>query len=262
LQITHRIDDDIDVERDHIVRTLLEADPSIRVDVIEDFSTGYHARNGGGDTIHTDGDLPIVDVSGGATHPQHEKHRHYDPTSTPVADPGKRPAFEPAERLLQRPQFDPEMPRPKSIVAGACLVFFRVVAGLVLLGEIALNWSELTEPPDAQVTGLPAGLEAVLGSVVFFTVVMVAVALLDAVLGVLILHGVNWARVTVMVISTISITSAFIGWWADAQEITISTTFLPLGLDILLLLALSSRSAAAYSRRNEGDSRSRRRRAR
>jgi len=262
LQITHRIDDDIDVERDHIVRTLLEADPSIQVDVIEDFSTGYHARNGGGDTIHTDGDLPIVDVSGGAATASHERHRHYDPTATPVVDPGKRPAFEPAERLLQRPRFDPEMPRPKSIVAGACLVFFRVIAGLVILGEIALNWADLSEPPDAQVTGLPAGVDAVLGSLVFFTVVMVAVALLDAVLGVLILHGVNWARVTVMVVSTISITSAFIGWWADAQEITISTTFLPLGLDILLLLALSSRSAAAYSRRNEGVSRSRPRHAR
>jgi hypothetical protein len=32
------------------------------VDVIADFATGYHARNGGGDSIRTDGDLPIVDV--------------------------------------------------------------------------------------------------------------------------------------------------------------------------------------------------------
>jgi hypothetical protein len=31
------------------------------VDVIADFSTGYHARNGGG-SIRTDGDLPVVDV--------------------------------------------------------------------------------------------------------------------------------------------------------------------------------------------------------
>ncbi|NYE18172.1 LssY C-terminal domain-containing protein [Microbacterium immunditiarum] len=262
LQITHRIDDDIDVERDHIVRTLLETDPSIQVDVIEDFSTGYHARNGGGDTIHTDGDLPIVDVGGGAPDAGHASHHVYDPTANPIVDPGKRPAFEGAERLLQRPRFDPEMPRPKSIVAGACLVFFRVIAGLVILGEIALNWSELAEPPDTQVTGLPMGLDAVLGSVVFYTIVMVVVVLVDAVLGVLILHGVNWTRVTVMVVSTISITSAFIGWWADAQDITISTTFLPLGLDILLLLALSSRSAAAYARRNESTSRPRGRGAR
>ena len=62
LQVTHRIDANTDVERDHIVQTVTDADPRVAVDVIEDFSTGYHARNGGGDSIRTDGDLPIVDV--------------------------------------------------------------------------------------------------------------------------------------------------------------------------------------------------------
>lgn len=62
LQITHRIDADTDIERDHIVSTVRAADPRVAVDVIADFSTGYHARNGGGDSIRTDGDLPIVDV--------------------------------------------------------------------------------------------------------------------------------------------------------------------------------------------------------
>lgn len=63
LQVTHKIDADIDVERDHIVATVLGANPAARVDVLRDFSTGYHSRNGGGDTIRTDGDLPVVDVS-------------------------------------------------------------------------------------------------------------------------------------------------------------------------------------------------------
>jgi hypothetical protein len=44
------------------VETLRKADAAIRVVVIRDFSTGYHARNGGGDTIQTDGDLPVVDL--------------------------------------------------------------------------------------------------------------------------------------------------------------------------------------------------------
>ena len=63
LQVTHKIDADTDVERDHIVATLTRGgsgrSPST---CCEDFSTGYHARNGGGDTIITDGDLPIIDV--------------------------------------------------------------------------------------------------------------------------------------------------------------------------------------------------------
>jgi hypothetical protein len=62
LQVTHRIDADTDIERDHIVQTVTDADPRVAVDVIADFATGYHARNGGGDSIRTDGDLPIVDV--------------------------------------------------------------------------------------------------------------------------------------------------------------------------------------------------------
>jgi len=62
LQVTHRIDANTDVERDHIVKTVTDADPRVVVDVIEDFATGYHARNGGGDSIRTDGDLPIVDL--------------------------------------------------------------------------------------------------------------------------------------------------------------------------------------------------------
>ncbi len=62
LQVTHKIDADTDIERDHIVKTVTDADPRVTVDVIADFSTGYHARNGGGDSITTDGDLPVVDV--------------------------------------------------------------------------------------------------------------------------------------------------------------------------------------------------------
>ena len=62
LQVTHKIDADTDVERDHIVATLRAADPAIDVEVLQDFATGYHSRNGGGDTIVTDGDLPVIDV--------------------------------------------------------------------------------------------------------------------------------------------------------------------------------------------------------
>lgn len=66
LQVTHRIDADTDIERDHIVATL-EPLPGVEVDVIRDFATGYHSRNGGGDSITTDGDLPILDVRGVST---------------------------------------------------------------------------------------------------------------------------------------------------------------------------------------------------
>ena len=62
LQVTHKIEENTDVERDYIVETVSAASPEVEVEVIEDFSTGYHSRNGGGDLIITDGHLPIIDV--------------------------------------------------------------------------------------------------------------------------------------------------------------------------------------------------------
>ena len=66
LQITHRIDENIDVERDYVIDTVRYADPQIEVEVIEEFSAAYHHRNGQGDRIRTDGDLPVLDVEGAA----------------------------------------------------------------------------------------------------------------------------------------------------------------------------------------------------
>lgn len=63
-QITHKIDADTDLERDYIISTLRYTNKKIKVRVIEDFSTAYHHRNGGGDTITTDGNLPVVNVTG------------------------------------------------------------------------------------------------------------------------------------------------------------------------------------------------------
>lgn len=63
LQVTHRISADIDGERDHVVESVLGASPDVSVTVIPDFSSGYHSRISGGDTIRTDGNLPIVDVT-------------------------------------------------------------------------------------------------------------------------------------------------------------------------------------------------------
>lgn len=67
LQITHRIDENIDVERDYLLDTVRYADPEIGVEVIEEFSTAYHDRNGQGDRFATDGHLPVLDVSGAAS---------------------------------------------------------------------------------------------------------------------------------------------------------------------------------------------------
>ena len=49
---------------DYIVDTVRDANEAVQIRVLENFSTGYHARNGGGDSIRTDGNLPVIDVRG------------------------------------------------------------------------------------------------------------------------------------------------------------------------------------------------------
>lgn len=59
-QVTHKIDADVDQERDFVVDTLRTAHVTTSVDFVEHFTSSYHSRNGEGNAIHTDGTLPFV----------------------------------------------------------------------------------------------------------------------------------------------------------------------------------------------------------
>lgn len=119
LQVTHKIGENTDDERDHILAALKRAAPEAEVTVIRDFSTGYHARNGGGDTISTDGDLPVVDLSALAA--------PAGPPRVPVASRNRRPA---------------------PTLFGGVLVFFRGIAALVLAASLltGVNPAAAAEP--------------------------------------------------------------------------------------------------------------------
>ena len=62
LQITHKIGENVDLERDHVVQSMESSGRVASVRVMEDYFSGYRARNGGGDAIVTDGDLPVVQL--------------------------------------------------------------------------------------------------------------------------------------------------------------------------------------------------------
>lgn len=59
-QFTHKIEENIDEERDYVIKTIKDTSPQVRIEVVEEYSTGYHTKNGGGDTIKTDGALPFI----------------------------------------------------------------------------------------------------------------------------------------------------------------------------------------------------------
>jgi hypothetical protein len=213
LQVTHKIEENTDIERDYIVETVEAGSPEVAVDVIENFSTGYHSRNGGGDLIITDGDLPIIDV---------------------------RPV-EVSELTKIQQHTDSRDKRPAQIVFGAGVGFFR---GLFFFLPIALL---LFLVPAKYVQGLdieggrPAMIVA--GSVVAF------IALIDIGLALAVFYGRNWARLVLMLSCVVTTIGAFIGNANGSEVVTLATSLPTVGLSIMVLLALSSHRARDYATR-------------
>jgi hypothetical protein len=217
LQVTHRIAAQTDSERDHVVSSIEGAVPAASTSVIRDFSTGYHARNGGGDSIATDGDLPVVDLRA---------------TAGEAAD---------------RPPTDSRDRRPAPTVVGAALVTVRgLYAGLVLLLAL-LGRDELVAAIRAAAPSIAlpvaqavhAGIVGVLGALAVFELLMAW----------RILRGGNGARLIAMAVSTAAIVVQATAVVAGGPGITVQTNLIGLSLDILLLLALSSHRARVYALR-------------
>lgn len=163
----------------------------------------------------------------------------------------KRPAYEPAVKLLAPTRYDPGMKRPLATTVGAALVLLRVSAGIVWLSSLALQWPEIIKEADVAIDGIaidPTTSGVTLALLLGGGALVLAV---EALLAVLIFRGLNWPRVVVMLYAVVSISTAFVAWWVQGLDIEIQTTLLTLALDILVLLALSSRDASAYARRNE-----------
>jgi hypothetical protein len=225
LQFTHRIDKEIDRERDHIVGGLVEANDRARVELIRNFSTGYHHVNGGGDAIVTDGDLPIVDLAR---------------LSTWVAVEG-RPVVAGSDAR-----------RPVSIHVGVLLMALRIVAAVIggvgVVLPLSLVGLSLVGPALGGAGGAGAGVASpgIAGPVLAVTS---GCALLGfyAVLGLLIYRGHNWARFTALALTGASVLTAAVAYAAGGPQITLETNFVGLALDILVLVALSTTEARRFS---------------
>lgn len=61
-QITHKIDSNVDAERDFVINSLKEKNTIENINLVNHFTSSYHSRNGGGDRIYTDGCLPFITI--------------------------------------------------------------------------------------------------------------------------------------------------------------------------------------------------------
>jgi hypothetical protein len=243
LQVTHRIDKETDKERDHIVSTLVDGNSAASVELIRNFSTGYHHINGGGDAIVTDGDLPVVDLTAVPL-----------PTSDEAATDGlphaeKPVAPSPAAVFSESPIAGTG--RPASIYLGVLLMAARVVAALIAvivvafsIGDGQLDFRTLTgalTPADS------AYLSSLVAAV--FVALALVISALYSVLAFLIFHGHNWARFTAMGLGTTAILITAVDFFGGGPQITLQTNLVGLSFDVLVLLALSGTDARRFSHR-------------
>lgn len=211
-QITHKIEANTDIERDFVVSTVLAGSSEATVRVIEDFSTGYHSRNGGGDLIQTDGDLPVLDLSG-----------------------------VPAAVLAPDDESDSRDKRPAQTVFGAATA---VIRGLVTLGT-AVTVVLMRDQADVALDGELQGVSELVVIIVVAAVIGLF-GLVDILLGVATFVGRNWARLTLMLYSVFATTSAFVSS-VTGVEVAGLAQLPTIAGGTLVLLALSSHRAREFA---------------
>lgn len=225
-QLTHRIDANVDLERDHILQTLLApsaGNTGIAVEHLRNFSTGYHHRNGGGDLIRTDGDLPIVDLRLlPAPSPQ---------ISAAIADDDASAAY---RRTV-----------PITVAFAVALMAVRAIVGLLsLTSSVPDDGGDLLRLPFVQ-----AMVEAGVSLDLLIAVsrgVLVAYMIVYVVLSVLIYRGHRWARTAALLLSTLGVITWAALWWVGVDRSTTTLSLLGTALEILVILALSGDTARIY----------------
>ncbi|MBE4695071.1 LssY C-terminal domain-containing protein [Brevibacterium casei] len=243
LQVTHKIEENTDIERDYIVRTVTEADPEISVDVVRDFSTGYHSRNGGGDAIITDGDLPIVDVGRVTTDAEDYPERLDLALDATQIDQDAHSVSALARTLWSR--------RPLQTLIGAGLVLVLLIFQATDVLSILLDWDRLR----ADVAGVGVEVTASETEVVTRIVagVLVGLSLIIGVIQVIasisVFRGSNRARLWILTLSTISVVISFTNYLTGDRSIATNMySLITVALQVGVLLSLSSDSSRLFTR--------------
>lgn len=244
LQITHKIDENTDIERDYIVASVRRANAAADLTVIHDFSTGYHSRNGGGDTIITDGHLPVLEL--GRLRPREKS----DDTGHDVVLDATYHAD--SHTALADESFTRELwaKRPLQMWVGAVLMVGVVVA---LVAEVVielLNWDRVVTETARQVEPLPGvDMTAVTGGLLgLLMATIVAAAIVETWLSVLALRGSDRARLGLLVTASAVIMMYAVQFFVYRQPVALGMPLLTVGLQISIVLALSSDAARQFTR--------------
>lgn len=234
LQITHKIDENIDIERDYIVKSVIHGNEAANYGVIENFSTGYHSRNGGGDLVTTDGNLPVLDLTQFPVDEDFESlpvgvknaaQGYPDPYSgggVASLDPGT-PQY-----------FDPYLHHPPSTIWGG-----TIAAGLMGLLTVLVAWLN-PEPLVLEGLGDFTNFSQIFG--ILTGVVVILLAVFTA-------RGVVRTRTVLMAFSTIMVSLLTILGRSGTLGTLSAWDYVSIGLNFMVLMLLSSDQARQWSRR-------------
>jgi hypothetical protein len=243
------------------VQSVSAANPTARMSVIEDFSAGYHARNGGGDSIVTDGNLPIVDVrevsssavSGGIVPDSTVSSSAVsDSTVSDTASGSTVPGTVSdstvpniASRSTVSSSVRHTIP-PAPIVVGTALLLARAAVALYLLATLVMSRTTAIRELEHTTTLTDATSGGRVLGIVVVCIALFAVA--EAAIAWQLYRGRNQARVLAMSLSSLVIVVQAISLAGGGSALTLASTLSGLSLDVLLVLALSSDRARNYTR--------------
>ncbi|MCP3425781.1 LssY C-terminal domain-containing protein [Rothia sp. AR01] len=234
LQVTHKIDADTDRERDYIVETVTHRNPEATVRMIEDFSTGYHSRNGGGDSIRTDGDLPILGLDDVVETRQEVPDHH----------PSSRYSHHrhPAELIEKAPL--------NLWVAGALVSFVALLQmGRTLYRIFEPGYAQRIAEEGADTAGTPGLTAEVVGySLGILTAILVILALFQVYLAVNAVRGRQRARKAVLALLCLTfVANAVSVLTGTVDSSVVYAVYVLMGSQVAAMLAFTSDSAVNYT---------------
>ena len=225
LQVTHRIDADIDIERNFVVDDIRWANARAGLRVWPDFFTAYHDKNGGGDRVETDGDLYVLDLDAVV------------PESVDSVELARARAAD-AQANRQRP--------PQLLVA---LILIMLLVGvqsaqLIRDPDVGSAAADLAGEGVAGATGL------VYGVVSFFSAAMIATV---AALGLAAWHGHPRGRIALLATLTLAVLTDMSQVSAVGVRAATASLIVTSGLEVLALLALTARPVQRWERSRKAE---------
>lgn len=238
-QLTHKIDENIDIERDYIIESVKSNNKNVRVTILKDFSTGYHSRNGFGDAIRTDGDLPILEVGRIKTDSNVTASTRLgvimDGT---IYDRHPRNHETLLEELWGR--------RPPQILIGGGLM---ILASLFTIGQMLVDFSSwpTTLVQVANIDGIDINAANTMLSMMAGFNVLLVVA--EIVLVGLLLRGSSRARISLLSVATLAIVTESLSVTIGRINASIMLLLTSIGVHIMIMMLFSSDAARYFTER-------------